>query len=320
MRRAMAEAVVGDDGYGEDPTVRELEQRFAHRVGKPTAVFVPSGVMANQIALRCLTRPGDVVLTGRRNHVVLYELGAAGRNAGVQLLGLDDFDGVLDSEVITEAIAGAAHHQPAISAIFLESPHMASGGGITTPERLELIVEAAQGRPIHLDGARLFNAEVATGIPAERLARGATTVMACLSKGLSAPVGSVLAGPEEVIERARIERKRLGGSMRQAGFLAACGLVALDEMVDRLAEDHRRARDIARAIAERWPDTEVGLGTQTTNLIVFPHRDPEGLLNHLETDGILAGTIAPGIVRFVTHRGVDDEDVSVVIESVRRAP
>jgi threonine aldolase len=316
----MAEAVVGDDGYGEDPTVIELERQFARRVGKPAAVFVPSGVMANQIALRCLTSPGDVVLTGRRNHVALYELGAAGRNAGVQLLGLDDSSGILDPASIAEAIEGAAHHQPAIAAIFLESPHMASGGGITDPASLEQIVAAAGGRPIHLDGARLFNAEVATGISAERLAEGSTTVMACLSKGLSAPVGSVLAGPPDVIDLARIERKRLGGSMRQAGVLAACGLVALAEMIERLAEDHRRARDLAGAVAERWPDSASTLESQTTNLVVFPHPDADGLIDHLALDGILAGTIAPGVVRFVTHRGVDDEDVAMVVESLRRAP
>jgi threonine aldolase len=186
---------------------------------------------------------------------------------------------------------------------------MAACGAPWSTEQLGAIETAAGALPLHMDGARLFNAEVATGVAAAEIARFATTVMSCLSKGLCAPVGSVLAGPADVIDAARIERKRLGGAMRQAGVLAAAGLVAITKMIDRLAEDHERARRLADAVAERWPESGLDPMTVRTNVITFTHAAPGRLLEALSAEGVLAGTIAPGVVRLVTHRDVDDAGI-----------
>jgi threonine aldolase len=317
MRQAAFDALVGDDGFGEDPTVDFLEQTFAARVGKEAAVFVPSGVMANQIALRILTQPGESVVTGERNHVVGYELGAAGRNSQVQFHTLPDDQGYLDFDAIAEAMNGKDHHLPTVGAIFIENTHMASGGRVWPIDRLRELGSIAKSTPIHLDGARLFNAEVATGISAAELSRSATTVMACLSKGLSAPVGSLLAGPQSLMKAARIERKRLGGAMRQVGVIAAPGIVALHTMVDRLKDDHRRAGVIREAVAARFPECAAFLEGQVTNIIAFHHPEASGIVTQLGSKGILAGTVAPSVVRLVTHRHIDDEAVHRTEEAIR---
>jgi len=319
MRRAMAEAEVGDDGYGEDPTVTALEEAYAERVGKPAAVFVPSGVMANQVALRVLCQPGGLVIAGRRQHVVIYEHGAAARNAGIQFCEVDDDDGTLDPDVVTWARAAVDHHHPVPELVCVEHTHMPAGGLPWSVAALRAVAAAAGGLPVHMDGARLFNAEVATGTPAATFAAPVTTVMSCLSKGLCAPVGSVLAGPAAVIAAARVERHRLGGAMRQAGVIAAAGLVALRSMVERLAEDHARARRLAEAVAERWPRSGCDPSRVPTNMVIFSHPDPDALLGHLRHEGVLAGTIAPGIVRFATHRDVDDAGVDRAIKAVTDA-
>jgi threonine aldolase len=315
MRRAMADAEVGDDGYGEDPTVRALEEDFAARVGKDAAVFVPSGTMGNQIALRLLGRPGTAVLTGRRQHIVLYEMGGAATNASAQLQPIADDDGMLDAAEVADAVeAGQAHHWLPTSAICIENTHMPAGGVPWSLERLAAI--GAVGLPIHLDGARLFNASVATGIAPATYAEPAATVMCCLSKGLGAPVGSVLAGSQELMAAGRAERKRLGGAMRQAGVIAAAGLIALDQHIDRLAEDHARARRLADAVAERWPACGLDPDTVQTNVVVFAHDDTAALLDHLSGEGVLAGTIAPGIVRLMTHLDVDDDGVARAVKAI----
>jgi threonine aldolase len=320
MRRAMADAEVGDDDYGEDPTVRSLEEAFAARLGKPAALLVPSGVMANQIAVRVLTSPGTAIVAGRRQHVVAYEFGAAALNAGVQFVAVDDTDGMVDAEDVRWACQAAEHHQPVVSLVSIENTHMAASGVPWTTARLQALVEAAGPVPIHMDGARLFNAEVATGVAAAEWAAPATTVMCCLSKGLCAPVGSLLAGSEDVMAEARLARKRLGGGMRQAGVLAAPGLLALRDMVGRLSEDHARAARLADAVAARWPDCGLDPAAVRTNIVVFSHGAPEKLLAHLEGQGVLAHAIAPGTVRFVTHRDVDDTGVQRAIAALGDAP
>jgi threonine aldolase len=320
MRRAMAEADVGDDDYGEDPTVRALEEAFAARVGKSAALFVPSGVMANQIALRVLTTPGTAVVAGRRQHVVAYEYGAAALNAGVQFVAVDDGDGTIDADAVRRARQATAHHQPAVSLVCVENTHMAASGAPWSMDRLQAVVDAAGSVPIHMDGARLFNAEAASGVAAAEWAASATTVMCCLSKGLCAPVGSLLAGPGDVIAEARLARKRLGGGMRQAGVLAAPGLLALRDMVDRLGEDHARAARLALAVAERWPDCGLDPASVRTNIVTFAHAEPEKLLAHLEGEGVLAHAIAPGVVRFVTHHDVDDGGVARAVTALEDAP
>ena len=316
----MADAEVGDDVYGEDPTVTALEEAFAERVGKQAALFVPSGTMGNQLALRLLAPPGTVVVAGARQHVVVYENGAAGRNAGVQFHTVADHDGTISAEDVAWALDAASHHHPQPGLVCVENTHMPADGAPWTLAALEAVVTAARGLPIHMDGARLFNAEVATGVAAAAWATAATTVMCCLSKGLCAPVGSLLAGPADVMEAARGERQRLGGGMRQAGVIAAAGLVALHQMVERLGEDHQRARKLAEAVAERWPESGCDPRRVHTNVVTWRHGNPAAVLAHLADQGVVAGTIAPGVLRVVTHRDVDDEGVERAGKAVAGAP
>lgn len=314
MRRAMADAEVGDDQYGEDPTVNALQEAFAERLGKPAALYVPSGTMANQIALLVSARPGDGVIAAARSHVVLYEHGAGGANAGVVFIGLDDADGMLAAEDVSTAVAGAEHHHPRPAALFLENTHMAAGGVPWDTARLAGVAAASgdAGLAIHLDGARLWHAEVATGVTVADLAAPARTVMCCLSKGL--------AGPADLIEAAVDLRYRLGGAMRQAGIIAAAGLVALVEMIPRLADDHARAARLAEAVAERWPEAGVDPAAVRTNVVVFRHDDPAKLIAHLAGEGIAAGTIAPRTVRLVTHADIDDGEVDQACRALASGP
>ncbi len=307
---------MGDDGYGEDPTVNRLEAAYAERVGKEAAVFVPSGTMANQLALRVLAPAGTTVVVGRNQHIVVYELGAAAVNSAVQLRLVDDADGMVSVEDARWAVEAAEHHHPEVGAVFVENTHMPAGGAPWDLGRLQEL--AGLGLPVHQDGARLFNAEVATGISAADYAAASTTVMSCLSKGLGAPVGSLLAGPAEVIDRARVERKRLGGSMRQAGVVAAAGLIALEQGVDRLAEDHQRARRLAEAVAGRWPGS-LDPATVRTNVVLWAPPDPAALVAHLADRGVWAGTIAPGVVRLMTHVDVDDAGLKQAITALEDA-
>ncbi len=324
MRQAMASAQVGDDRYGEDPAVNQLEERFADLVGKPSAMYVPSGTMGNQIALRLQGTVGSNVVVGRRQHLMSYESGAAGMNNASQLYAVDDAGGVVDTVAAAEAVAaGQGGFWPPVSLVCLENTHLASGG--LAIEAGEMAAAAALGPPVHLDGARLFNAAVALDTAAEELARAATTVMSCVSKGLGAPVGSLLAGPPDLIAEARLHRRRLGGAMRQAGVIAAGGLYALDHHIDRLADDHARARRLGEVVAERWPgarlgEAEAASGRPFTNVVAFRHLDALGLLDHLHGTGIRAGLLAPGIVRFVTHLDVDDADIDRAIAALSSAP
>jgi threonine aldolase len=318
MRAAMAEAEVGDDGFGDDPTVYRLQQRFAELTGKEAALFLPSGTMANQVALRVLAPAGTLVVAGRRQHVVTHEGGAFGLNQVAQLHLLDDDDGTLDPAAIAHLVAAAGHRWPAPGVVCVEDTHLASGGRPWPLAALDDV--AAVGVPVHLDGARVFNAAVATGTKVADRAAGATTVTACLSKGLGAPVGSLLAGPADVIERARLERKRLGGGMRQVGILAAAGLVALDTMVDRLADDHRRARRLAEAVAARWPGAGCDPAEVHTNVVLFHHDDPLALLGALAARGVGAVTLGPGVVRLVTHCDVDDAALEVALAALADSP
>jgi threonine aldolase len=318
MRRAMADAEVGDDVYGEDPTVNALQDEFAARVGKEAALFVPSGTMGNQLALRMLTRPGESVIAGERQHVVIYENGAAGMNSGIQFHTLADAGGMLEVDDVRWVIEAATHHYPRPGLVCIENTHMPANGAVWSVERLREI--AGLGLPVHLDGARLFHAEVASGVAAAEIATPATTVMCCLSKGLCAPVGSLLAGPRDVMAEARGGRQRLGGGMRQAGVIAAAGLVALRTMVERLADDHRRARRLADAIADRWPDGGLDPATVETNVVTWRHADVDAVLAHLRSEGVLGGTIAPGMLRLVTHHDVDDEAIERAIKAIASAP
>jgi threonine aldolase len=214
----------------------------------------------------------------------------------------------------------ADHHYPRPGLVAIENTHMPAWGRPWSLEQVKALADAAGDLPIHMDGARLFNAEVATGTSAAAYCGPVTTVMCCLSKGLGAPVGSLLAGPAGLIADARAERQRLGGGWRQAGLIAAAGLVALQQMVDRLGEDHERARRLAAAVAERWPESGCSPDEAATNMVIFHHADPPGLLGHLAGEGVLAGTIAPGVMRFVTHYDVDDDGIERACKAVAAAP
>jgi threonine aldolase len=316
MRRAMADAEVGDDGFGDDPTVARLEAAFAELVGKEAAVFVPSGTMANQIALRVLPEPGTAVLVGRRQHVVVREEGASGLNSSVTLVALDDRDGTLDPGEVARWRSDASLGWLRASAVFAEDTHGEAGGRVWPLDRLAAVAEA--GLPVHLDGARLWNAAVAAGHSPAQRAAPATTVMCCLSKGLGAPVGSLLAGPADLMVAARAARKRLGGGMRQAGVLAAAGLVAL-ERIDRLEEDHARARRLAEAAAQRWPGS-VDPGEIQTNIVRFEHPDPLSVVAHLRTQGVLGLPGSGTCVRLVTHADLDDADIDRAVAALASAP
>jgi threonine aldolase len=314
----MADAEVGDDAYGEDPTVRRLEETYAALVGKEAGLFVPSGTMANQLALQVLGRPGTTILAGRSSHVASFEAAAAGLNARAQMVTLPDDGGMLAVADVAFHVDAAAHHWAAPSLVCVENTAMVAGGVPWDLDRLRAI--EACGLPVHLDGARLLNAVVATGVSARDYAAGATIVWTALSKGLCAPVGSVMAARADVVAALRDARHQMGGQMRQAGVIAAAGVVALTQMVDRLAEDHARASQLAHAVAERWPACGLDPASVRTNMVVFAHDDPDALVAHLASAGVLAGTIAPRTVRLVTHNDVDDEGIDVARKALASAP
>jgi threonine aldolase len=241
-------------------------------------------------------------------------MGAAARNSGVQFAAVDDTSGTLALRDVLDIIDAEEDHQPHVAMVALENTHMPSGGTPLDVADINALALAIGERPLHLDGARLFNAVVATGTTAAKYAASATTVMTCLSKGLCAPAGSLLAGPATLMEQGRIERKRLGGAMRQAGFLAAAGLVALDSMVDRLADDHVRARALAELFATAFPEAHYDPGTCRTNIVAFNHPQARQLVEELANLGVDGGTIGPRRARFVTHAGVSDDDVAFVAD------
>jgi threonine aldolase len=312
MRRAMADAEVGDDEYGEDPTVNRLQSLAAGLLGTEAALYVPSGTMANQLAIRVLSRPGTEVLCPARSHVHQYELAASPQNSGVQLHPLWDVpDG------ITAAIEGAQDEFPPVSMLVLENTYMAMSGAPTGAGEMRTLVQLGRtgNLRVHVDGARIWNASIATGEPPSALIGGADTVMFCLSKGLGAPVGSVLCGAASVIAEARVQRRRLGGGMRQAGVIASAGIVALETMVERLAADHERAQQLAVAMAERWPGS-VDLSTVRTNIVCARLAAlPDDFIARLAALGVRTGTIDPRTVRLVTHKDVDDDDIARVIKA-----
>jgi threonine aldolase len=320
MRRAMADAEVGDDAYGEDPTVRRLESLAAGLLGKEAALYVPSGTMANQLALRLLARPGTEVLCGERAHVYRYEHAAAATNSAAQLRPLPDADGTLAPGDVARAAASQQHHLPAISALFVETTHMPASGRPWRVTELEAVTAVARdaGFAVHCDGARIWNAAIALGTAPSELTAGTDTTMFCLSKGLSAPVGSLLCGPRALITEAREQRARLGGGMRQAGVIAAAGVVALETMVERLADDHARARTLADVLAELFPDCVDPALVETNIVCARAAALPPDLLDALRVEGVLAGTIDVDTVRFVTHREVDDAGLGRAVDALRR--
>jgi threonine aldolase len=316
MRRAMLEAPVGDDVFGEDPTVDRLESYVADLLGKEAALYAPSGTMTNQIGVHVSTNRGEEVLLHEGSHIFVYEAGAPALLSGVQLRTLPGENGVLEPDTVRAAIRPEDVHFPRSRLLCLENTHNTSGGKVFPLEDFATVAATAKyhGLKVHLDGARLFNAQAATGIPAREWCAHADTVSVCSSKGLGAPVGSLLAGDEETIGEARRARKAFGGGMRQAGIIAAAALYAFENHVDRLAEDHERASNLAAGLREAGYEAQ----RPETNLVLVAVEDPSAFLQNLAREGVLATPGKPGYVRLCTHLDAGDEDIEAAILAAAR--
>jgi threonine aldolase len=321
MRRAIAEAIVGDDVFGDDPTVIELERRITALFGKEAALFVPSGTMANQVALSSLTQPGDEVICDRQCHIFNYEVATASALSGLQMNALDGEIGVITADQIKPHIRAENLHCPTTRLIAIENTHNRAGGHVFPFDEMKKIKALAdsKGLKIHLDGARLANAVIASGVPFREYAACADTVNMCFSKGLGAPVGSIVAGSAETIKKARKKRKAFGGGMRQAGILAAAAIYALDHHIDRLADDHKNARTLADAI--RSVDGLDLVYAVETNIIIFKVDEKfdtvEGFLARLARHNVLAVSFGPTWVRMVTHLDASAADIAAVADVLR---
>ncbi|MBW3576499.1 MAG: aminotransferase class I/II-fold pyridoxal phosphate-dependent enzyme [Actinobacteria bacterium] len=308
MRRAMADADVGDDVYGEDPTVNALQEEAAALFGREAALLVPSGVMANQLWLRVLARPATEVVVEADAHIVDYEDGAGAVLAGVQFRTVDTPDGLMTQEQVTAAVRPDAYHLTPTSLVAVEQTHNRRGGTVYPLARLQAIADVTRtaGVRLYLDGARIFNAAVAADVDPDAYGRVADGLMFSLSKGLGAPVGSVLVGDGDAIAEAHRWRRRYGGAMRQAGVIAAAGLHALRHHRDRLAEDHANARILAETLVESAPDA-VDLGQVHTNMVYVDTvpADAERVADELADAGVLCGALGPWTLRLVTHLDVD---------------
>jgi len=320
MRQAMAQAEVGDDVYGEDPTVNRLQEKAARLVGKEAALFFPSGTMANQTAVKVHTQPGQEVICEATCHIYNVEMAMMAAFSGVLARPVAGERGHLTPERVEAAVRPRSYYLAQTGLVVAENTANLAGGTVCTPAHAAALAEAARrhGLPLHLDGARIFNAAVALGVSAAELAAPFDSVMFCISKGLCAPVGSLLCGSAAFVERARRVRKMLGGGMRQAGVLAAAGLVALETMVDRLAEDHRRARLLAQKLAETGR-FEVDLSAVQTNILVVSVRPPLSaprVGEVLKERGVLCHVLDERTIRFVTHHDVGDGELARVLEAV----
>jgi threonine aldolase len=313
MRAAMAEAEVGDDVYGDDPTVNALEQEVAQLLGFEAALYVPSGTMGNQLGLRLLARPGQEIVCDWMAHIARAELGAAAVFSGITFRTWSSQNGELDADAVRHLIApDAGPYFVSTAAIELENTHNFGGGTILDPTQVATVIELARthGLGMHLDGARIWNAHVASGRPLKELTAGFDTASVCLSKGLGAPVGSVLVASAERIAEARIWRKRYGGGMRQVGILAAAGQYALANNLTRLADDHARAK---RLTSELGGDPD----TCPTNIVVIPVADGPAAAAAAREQGILLNVLGPKLLRLVTHLDVDDDGIDRAIKVLR---
>jgi len=314
MRRAMAEAEVGDDVFGEDPSVNRLQRAVASLLGKEDALFTPTGVMANQIAIKCHTQAGDEVIVERDAHILNYETGAPAMLSGVQLLTIAGTRGVIRADQLEEAIRPPAYYMTRTALVCLENTHNRAGGTVYPLDEIKRI----RGRmirhniPMHLDGARLWNAWMASGVHPREYARYFDSVSVCFSKGLGAPVGSAVAGSKAFVARARKVRKIFGGGMRQAGVLAAAASYALENNVKRLKEDHEKARMFAGEMG-RAKDFAVDMDTVQTNIVIVDvsgtGKSPSKILSMLRSKGVLLTDAGPTTIRAVTHMDVSMEQV-----------
>jgi threonine aldolase len=318
MRAAMAEAEVGDDVYGEDPTVNRLQEMAAERMGKEAGLFVPSGTMGNLASVLAHCSRGDEVILGQKSHTFLYEAGGISALGGVHSCQIpNQSDGTLSLVDIQQAIRSGDPHEPRTRLIVLENTQNRCGGVSLSVDYTRQVGELAHqhGLILHLDGARIFNAAIAQGVEARELVEPADSVTFCLSKGLCAPVGSVICGKREFIDQAHRIRKQLGGGMRQAGILAAAGIVALNEMVDRLIEDHQHAKNLADGLAS-IPGVQLDPGTPYTNMVyfsIFPG-DAKHIAGELEAKHIYVSAIGKNRFRLVTHYWIDDDSIEKTVQ------
>jgi threonine aldolase len=322
MRAAMAAAEVGDEQLREDPTVNELQRRAAELLGQEAALFLPTATMANQIAVRVHTRPGQQLIAEERTHVLIYEAGGAAVHSGLVMRGLTGTAGRITAEQIAEAVDTADEGQP-VGIVVLENTHRSSGGRVWPLEELEHVAATARGLglAVHLDGARLLNAAVASGMPAAAFGRLADSVTLCFSKGLGCPLGAVLAGSEALIEEAWQGKFLFGGAMRQAGIVAAAALYALDRHVDRLGEDHARARRLAEGLAAAGLPVDVdAVETNFVGIDVRPLGiEPAEARRRAADEGVLVGALRPDVLRAATYLGIEDEDVERAVDAIPRA-
>jgi threonine aldolase len=321
MLEAIRHAELGDDVFGEDPTVNRLEEMAAQKMGKEAALLVTSGTQANLISLMSNTRPGELVILESEAHIYWYEVGAISAIAGLLPWLVKSRLGVPDPEDVEAAIRPRNIHFPEPTLICIENTHNRHGGTIITPDQIRAIsdVAKAHGLKLYMDGARVFNAAIALKVDVKELTRHVDNLMFCLSKGLSCPVGSVVVGTHEFIEKARKNRKVLGGGMRQAGIIAASGIVALEKMIDRLEEDHRNAKLLAEGIA-RIEGIAVDMERVQTNMVLFDISglgvEDELFLSMLKENGVLALTNAQNKVRMVAHRGIEKEHIEKAINAI----
>ncbi len=318
MRKAMANAQVGDDVYGEDPTINELESLAASIFGKEAALFVPSGTMGNQVSIMAHTQRGDEVILEANSHIFWYEVGAMSVLSGVMPHPIEGKNGAMDPNEVEKAIRPKNIHFPRTSLITIENTHNRSGGRVVPLENIKAIYEIAKkhGINVHIDGARIFNASIASGTAVKEYAKYADSIMFCLSKGLSAPVGSLVVGSKDFIERARKARKMLGGGMRQAGILAAAGIVALTKMVDRLKEDHENAKYLAIKLKEIGymtspEDVETNMAVLRADNLALSA--PE-FVAVMKEHGVLANAISNSAIRLVTHKDVSKADIENALD------
>lgn len=322
MREAMAQAEVGDDVYGEDPTVNRLEAMSAERLGKQAALFVVSGTMGNLVAMLTHCGRGDEVILGTLSHTFLYEAGGSASLGGIHHWALpNQADGTLDLDQIVGAIRPENVHAPRTRLICLENTHNRCGGAVLSPEYCDAVGALAREHnlAVHLDGARIFNAAVALGVEVHELVRSVDSVSFCLSKGLSAPVGAMLCGEAGFIAEARRWRKAVGGGMRQCGVLAAAGIVALEQMVERLADDHAHAYRLAEGIAQT-PGLHVDLDTVQTDIVIFEVKSERitaaGLVAALREHGVQMSAISEARIRAVTHYGIEAQEIEATLQAM----
>ena len=319
MRKAMYEAELGDDVYGDDPTTNALEEKAAEMLGKEAAVIVTSGTQSNLVALLAQAGRGDTVLVGNKSHILNAEAGGASALGGIVMIPLATSErGTMEPSDILAAAAPRDHHKAPVGVLCVENTQNMVGGTALSPEEIKVMADAGRkhGLRVHMDGARLFNAAVALETPAAELVADVDTVGFCLSKGLACPIGSVLCGDADFIEEARRWRKMLGGAMRQVGVIAAAGVVALDSMIDRMADDHANARKLAAALAE-MPGIDIDLATVETNIVRFgvpAHKGME-IQTRLKEQGVLING-GDSDLRFVPHYGIDSEDIDIAINAM----